>query len=195
MQYSFTKPRKKYLVSSEVRLVLIFFSMTLFVLFSTYFILLYKTYSFESTTLSYQHNIQDINQSLYDLNQEIMFISIEKEKAEEVVTKNTILHESIKNLFDLVPNRIVLSRAEMEKNSLILYGITPNKEVCQFMLHAPLRSIFHKTYSSFYPIENSSGKATSGWLNFVSKNYLNDNTPTAYDETLTTDNAQMTGDR
>jgi hypothetical protein len=33
------------------------------------------------------------------------------------------------------------------------------------MLQAPLRSIFHKTYSSFYPHDN-------GWLEFVSTNYI-----------------------
>jgi hypothetical protein len=51
------------------------------------------------------------------------------------------------------------------QNALILNGVTPNKDVYNFMLQAPLRSIFHKTYSSFYPAQN-------GWLNFVSTNYL-----------------------
>jgi hypothetical protein len=35
------------------------------------------------------------------------------------------------------------------------------------MLNAPLRSIFHKTYSSFYP-------ADGGWLRFVSTNYMDE---------------------
>ena len=69
------------------------------------------------------------------------------------------------NLFDLVPNRITLSEAKIMENALILYGITPNKDVYNFMLQAPLRSIFHRTYSSFYPAEN-------GWLRFVSTNYI-----------------------
>jgi hypothetical protein len=33
------------------------------------------------------------------------------------------------------------------------------------MLQAPLRSLFHRTYTSFYPAQN-------GWYNFVSTNYL-----------------------
>ena len=33
------------------------------------------------------------------------------------------------------------------------------------MLQAPLRSIFHRTYSSFYPADN-------GWIRFVSTNYV-----------------------
>jgi hypothetical protein len=35
------------------------------------------------------------------------------------------------------------------------------------MLQAPLRSIFHRTYSSFYPAPN-------GWLKFVSTNYIDE---------------------
>ena len=77
------------------------------------------------------------------------------------------MKESIKNLFDLVPDRIVLSEADLKERSLVLYGITPNKEVYEFLLQAPLRSIFHRTYSSFYPMEN-------GWYRFVSTNFLED---------------------
>jgi hypothetical protein len=78
-----------------------------------------------------------------------------------------VLKDSIANLFDLVPERITLSRAELLQNGLILYGVTPNKDVYNFMLQAPLRSIFQKTYTSFYPSEN-------GWLHFVSTNYINE---------------------
>jgi hypothetical protein len=85
--------------------------------------------------------------------------------SEKIFTKNSVLKESINNLFDLVPSRITLSEAKIMENALILYGITPNKDVYNFMLQAPLRSIFHRTYSSFYPAEN-------GWLRFVSTNYI-----------------------
>jgi len=66
-----------------------------------------------------------------------------------------------------VPQRITLSEAKLLKKGLILYGITPNKDVYNFMLEAPLRSIFQETYSSFYPTEK-------GWLRFVSTNYMKD---------------------
>jgi hypothetical protein len=78
-----------------------------------------------------------------------------------------VLKDSIANLFDLVPERITLSKAKLLKNGLVLQGITPTKDVYNFMLQAPLRSIFQKTYSSFYP-------ASNGWLYFVSKNYMDE---------------------
>ena len=79
------------------------------------------------------------------------------------------------NMFDLVPHRITLSEANLLEDGLILYGITPNKDVYNFMLQAPLRSIFHRTYSSFYPAEN-------GWIRFVSTNYIDKEDEIAPDE-------------
>lgn len=165
--YSFTKPRKKQLLSAEFRLMLLFFSITLFMLFGTYMILLYKNYDFSSKTAHYKRQQMQLQQEINTMKSEIEHIQKQSYKAEEVFTSNAVLKESIKNLFDLVPDRITLSKADMDANSLILYGITPNKEVYEFMLHAPLRSIFHRTYSDFYPLKN-------GWYRFVSSNYLDE---------------------
>ena len=80
---------------------------------------------------------------------------------------------SINNLFDLVPSRITLSQAKIMEDGLILYGVTPNKDVYNFMLQAPLRSIFHRSYSSFYPVDN-------GWFRFVSTNYIDEESDSEY---------------
>ncbi len=167
MRHSFIKPRRKSVITPDVRLVLIFFSITLVMLVGTYLFLSYKSYAFANKTLAIKAQISDLNQSLYCYEDEITFIQREQHRSEQVFTSNTVLKESIKNLFDLVPERITLSRAMLEKNALILYGVTPNKDVYEFMLQAPLRSIFHRTYSSFYPLEN-------GWYRFVSTNYLDE---------------------
>lgn len=167
MRRSFIKPRSKSLITPQLRLVLFFFTMTLFMLISTYAFLSYKSYSFSQKRDQAALEIRDINQSLAAFDTEIAFIERESTQAEQIYTSNTVLKESIKNLFDLVPDRITLTQAKLDKNALILYGITPNKDVYEFMLHAPLRSIFHRTYSSFYPLEN-------GWYRFVSTNYLDE---------------------
>ncbi len=167
MQYSFTKARNKELLSSELKLVLFFFSVTLFMLFSTYLFLSYKNFDFANDMARLDASSQELNQSIAQMQTQIVFIETEVSRAEQVFTSNTVLKESIKNLFDLVPDRITLSQAELKDDALILYGVTPNKEVYEFLLQAPLRSIFHRTYSSFYPIEN-------GWYRFVSTNYLDD---------------------
>lgn len=109
----------------------------------------------------------DLEKKTLRLEKEIKLIETEVKMGEEITTNNEVIKESIQDLFDLVPDNITLNRAELDKKSLILYGTTPNKDTYEFMLHAPLRSIFHRTYTSFYPIQN-------GWYNFVSTNYLED---------------------
>lgn len=165
MRYSYIKPRPKTIFTKDVQLLLTFFSVTLFMLFSTYSFLLFKNHRFvqEMEDIKVQkedHRLNNIKMDGYIALAEKQILLSEK-----IFTKNSVLKESINNLFDLVPNRITLSEAKIMENALILYGITPNKDVYNFMLQAPLRSIFHRTYSSFYPAEN-------GWLRFVSTNYI-----------------------
>jgi len=163
--YSFTKPRVKYFLSQEIRLVLFFFSMSLLILFVTYGALLYKTHSFYEDTKKYQLHSKELNVSIAKVSADIEYIYTEETKAKDVYTNNSVLKDSIHNLFDLVPNRIILSSAKLDKYSLILQGKTPTQQMYNFRLRAPLESLFHESYSTFYPAEN-------GWYYFVSKNYL-----------------------
>jgi len=167
MRYSYIEPRKKTPLTQEMQLLLTFFGMTLFMLFSTYGFLFYKNYSFVAERENYITQRVVLEDSLQKMKGEISFIEMQKSLSERVYTQNSVLKDSISNLFDLVPERITLSEAKLLKNGLILHGITPNKDVYNFMLQAPLRSIFHKTYSSFYPAQN-------GWLYFVSTNYVDE---------------------
>jgi len=166
MKYSYIKPRKKSAFTQEIQLLVSFFSISLFMLFSTYLFLLYKNHSFIEDKKEILTHKTALEKSIESMKNRIVFIEHQKTLSETVVTENIVLKESIKNLFDLVPLRITLSEAKLLKNGLILYGITPNKNVYNFMLQAPLRAIFHETYSSFYPEEN-------GWFRFVSTNYIN----------------------
>ena len=167
MKYSYIKPRKKTPFTTDVQLILTFFSITLIMLLTTYAFLLFKDYSFSKERKELVKNRLALEKNIEDMDKKIAYIKKQKEVAQKVHTQNMVLKDSIANLFDLVPERITLSRAELLKNGLILYGVTPNKDVYNFMLQAPLRSIFQKSYTSFYPAQN-------GWLQFVSTNYINE---------------------
>jgi hypothetical protein len=167
MKYSYIKPRAKTALTPEIKLLVSFFSMTLVMLFLTYGFLLYKDYTFTNDKISYTQEREDLSHLIEEMKNEIVYIEKQNALSQKIYTQNTVLKDSITNLFDLVPQRITLSEAKLLKNGLVLYGITPNKDVYSFMLQAPLRSIFHRTYSSFYPAKN-------GWLHFVSTNYIDD---------------------
>ena len=165
--YSYITPRKKSAFTQEIQLLLSFFTITLLMLFFTYSFLLYKNYSFVSEKNKKIEQKISLENSLEEMKKKIAYIERQEMLSEKVYTQNSVLKDSMANLFDLVPTRITLSEAKLLKNGLILYGITPNKDIYNFMLQAPLRSIFHRTYSSFYPAQN-------GWLRFVSTNYIDD---------------------
>ena len=165
MKYSYITPRKKSIFTPEMQLLGVFFGITIFMLVSTYLFLLFKDYRFTQEKKSVIEKKEMAESQIKTMEKEILFIQKEMALSEKIFTKNTVLRDSMSNMFDLVPERITLSEANLLENGLILYGITPNKDVYNFMLQAPLRSIFHRTYSSFYPQKN-------GWVRFVSTNYI-----------------------
>jgi hypothetical protein len=167
MKYSYIHPRKKTPLTPEMQLVVIFFSIAIGMLLLTYSFLVYKDYSFAEEKIALSKEKNYLQNDIAQLNDKIAYIEKQKMVAEDVYTHNTVLKDSMKNLFDLVPERITLSKAILKEKGLVLYGVTPNKDVYEFMLQAPLRSIFQKTYTSFYP-------ASDGWLHFVSTNFMVD---------------------
>ena len=134
-------------------------------LFASYSFLKLKSYMYESNIEELVAKGETLKSSITSMHDRIAFIKIEKRHAEGIYTENTVLKESIHNLFDLVPEKITLSQALLKEDELVLYGVTPSKEVYEFLLQAPLRSIFHRSYTSYYAMPN-------GWYSFVSKNYL-----------------------
>ncbi|TKI68497.1 hypothetical protein FCU45_10825 [Sulfurimonas crateris] len=167
MRYSYIKAREKTVFTKDIQLLFMFFGVTLFMLFSTYAFLVFKDYRFKSEIDDIVKQKVEFRTNISNMNAQITVVEKQSLFCEKVFTKNSVLKESINNLFDLVPSRITLSEAKIMQDGLILYGITPNKDVYNFMLQAPLRSIFHRTYSSFYPAQN-------GWLRFVSTNYIDE---------------------
>ena len=165
MSFSYIKPAKKTPITKEVLLILTFFGVSFFLLFATYGFLVYKDYRFKTDIKSIEAKKQELANKAKEMQENIVFIEKEQNLANKIYTTNSVIKESIHNLFDLVPDSITLSEAQIMKNGLILYGITPSRDVYEYMLQAPLRSIFAKNHTSFYQLEN-------GWLRFVSTNYL-----------------------
>ena len=125
----------------------------------------YKSSDFIRDTKELDTTREILEKKIDDTDKKIDFILRQKAVAEEVYANNIILKDSIKNLFDLVPDQITLNRVIMKKDSLVIYGVTPTKDVYNFLLAAPLKSIFHTTDTMFY-------LTNEGWYNFVSTNKI-----------------------
>jgi hypothetical protein len=142
---------------------------------SVYFFLVFKDYRFITRIKIAKQLEKKINTNIINMQDKTQAIMKKGMFSENVFTSNSIMKDSIINLFDLVPNSITLKKAKLLENGLILYGITPNEDVYNFMLAAPLKSIFNRSYSSFFPVQN-------GWLSFVSTNYVDEKKEEMLDE-------------
>lgn len=169
MKYSLITPRRKRVISGDLQLALFFFMVSIAMVAGTYLFLSYKTYSFKMQHEGIGKKIEKLDNERHALEKSIETIEVEVKTHDGITTNNTVMKESIRNLFDLVPDKITLTSAQLGEKSLVLSGITPSKETYEFLLHAPLRSIFHRTYTSYYPAQN-------GWYRFTSTNYLDEDT-------------------
>ena len=163
MKYSFIRPKPKQAIDLDTKIILIFTIVTIVLTVGfTLFILLKKT-NFEDDTELMKKNIAKFQKENLAYKKEIERIKRLEHKFESIQTSNTLLKESIQNLFDLVPDQITLTKAILKKDGLTLYGVTPSKDVYNYLLQAPLKSVFHRNDTTFYPLEN-------GWFRFVSIN-------------------------
>lgn len=162
---SFITPRKIPLFDNITKLWLFFTGFICIVLSIFSIFLSIKTGTFQDNAVEYQNKKLQAEDKTVFINNEIEFVKKEVLIAEEVYASNSLLKNSIKNLFDLVPDTITLSKVRMDKDSLLIQGITPSKDTFVFLLESPLRSIFHRTQTSFYLRED-------GWYSFVCYNEM-----------------------
>ena len=171
--YSFTKAKKKNYFKEDTKLWLIFYFISVFLYVSFALFLLVKSYFY---TKYYQSNNQDI----ITLNTKISSLTLQKENIklqkilyENIMVKNSVIKDSIKNLLDLIPDPVTLNKFLLKKDSLIIYGITPTKDVYNLLMLPPLESIFNNTKTIFYQMPN-------GWYKFKSINTLKGDNETAF---------------
>lgn len=173
MSYSFIKPKLKPMVSVFSAFWLVFIGIVVAIMLIFNFFIMAKTSFMQRDIDSMLKTESSNNNKIRTAQLNISSILKEKGAVEEIYASNEILKDSMKNLFDLVPDQITLSRVIMQKDSLTLYGSTPSKDTYNFLLASPLRSIFNTSNTVFYLNEK-------GWYRFVSTNKI-DNTDGFYE--------------
>lgn len=163
MRYSFNHPQPKPKIDSDSRVFVIFFAVTLVLIIGFTIYLAIDKSSMKKEMVTMERQTKQLQSESEVFQRKIARIERLVRKYETITTNNTLLKESIQNLFDLVPDQITLTKAVLDRNGLILYGVTPSKEVYNYLLLAPLKSIFQRNVTTFYRMKN-------GWWRFVSVN-------------------------
>ena len=160
---SYIKSRKKYILEPDSKIWLAFIFIFNAILFGFNLFLDYKINFFIEEANNYSKLRQQIKNEIKKIKDEIKKAKEKKAFIENIYASNEVVKNSIKNLFDLIPDEITLSKVIIKKDSLTLYGITPSKETYSFLLLTPLKSIFSTNKTYFYQLQN-------GWYKFISIN-------------------------
>ena len=165
MRFSYTEARKKTAFSSKMQTMFIVFDIVVLVLFAVYMFFLFQDYTISKQIRLTNIHITKSKTDIKKIDKEIKQIRKDFLFYEKIETKNTVLQDSIKNLFDLVPPQVVLLEAVFLDDALVLRGIASDKYIYESMLQTPLKSIYGKNKSSIKVLENKE-------FEFVSKSYM-----------------------
>jgi len=171
--YSFTKPKAKPIFKEDTKLWLIFYFISVFLFISFALFLLLKAYFYNKDTQKLNKQTIYLKQQIIKLNSQKELIYLQKTLYENIQIKNSVIKTSIKNLLDLIPDPITLDKFLLSKNELVIYGITPTKDVYNMLMLPPLESIFESTTTYFYELPN-------GWYKFKSINKIKADNENAY---------------
>ena len=163
--YSFIEVKKKPLFAEDTKLWLLFISAVSALMVGFSLFIATQAYFYMNDTKKLKKELIKNKQQVEEFNKKIAFIEKEQNLYTNININNALLKDGVKNLLDLIPDPITLTNIKIEKNSLILYGITPTKDVYNILLLPTLKSIFTETKTNFYQMKN-------GWYRFESINHL-----------------------
>ena len=147
--HSYKVPRKKPLFSRDSLLWIFFVSVVFIALivFGSY--LFYKSSGYKSQLEEIESSNRLLSESVMRYEKEMKILKMQGVLSHEIKSSNKLLKNSIKNLFDLVPDQITLTKVVMEKDLLNLEGITQTKDTYRLLLEPPLKSIFNTSKVDF----------------------------------------------
>lgn len=167
MRYSFITPQEKKIFEDNTKIWMGLFALSIVMLLVFNLFLSYKQSDMELLREENKLIEKDVAQQIATNSELLQTLNKDKNFGEQILTDNDVLKESLKNLFELIPDQITVNEARMESDTLVIKGITPSKDVYEFLLAVPLKSIFSSSKATFYRLPN-------GWYNFVSINKVDE---------------------
>lgn len=161
--YSFIKPQKKPIFSLFSKIWMLFISTVVLLFAAVNLFVELKSGSLQNETQISKQKQDQIKEQIKQTDELTTLLKQRRDSANEILASNAVLKQSVRNLLDLVPSSITLNEIAMDKNSLVVKGTTPSRDVYNMLLATPLKSIFNTSNTSFYQLD-------SGWLNFISTN-------------------------
>ena len=158
--YSFIRPQKKPIFNLFSKIWLFFIATIVLLFAAVNFFVEFKSNSLRNETQISKQKQEQTQEQIKQADELTALLKQRRDSANEIAASNAVLKQSLRNL---VPSSITLHEISMDKNSLVVKGTTPSRDIYNMLLATPLKSIFNTSNTSFYQLD-------SGWLNFISTN-------------------------
>ena len=161
IDYSFKPFKHKNVLFPDTKIWISFLIFSIILLFSFNALIHQKTKESYIFVAENELYVKTLNNEQFIIKSEMEDVEFKKNFIEKLYSHNIILKDSIKNIFDLVPDKITLTELTMRDKSLTMKGITPTKDMYKFLLEVPLKSIFDRSRVNFYLTRDNEYRFTS----------------------------------
>jgi hypothetical protein len=151
MKLSFIAPRSKPFFQKDTKFWMILIFSTFFILGSLSGSLIWKTYQIKDSVETIIVARKDFVIKADDAKNEYLVLKEDVTYGKTIQTTNQLLIGSLMNLFEIVPDAVVLEKVELTDQCLTLMGYTPTKELYNLQLAPALKSVFSRSEASFIP--------------------------------------------
>lgn len=165
MTYSFTKPRSKSLIQRDTKFWTAFLVVSVAVLIALQLSLSVKSKTVAQEIKDMRAEKESLVKKTEAIREDLELLKVHVAYASKVSNDNAILKDSLKNLFEIVPDKITLNRVEITPTTLTLFGVTPSRDIFNLQFAPALKSIFTKSETSFI-------RADGGNSRFISINQI-----------------------
>ncbi len=171
MKLSFIAPRPKPFFQKDTKFWIVLITSTFIILGSLGGSFIWSTYNIKQEIEKTIVERKDYATKAEDAKNEYLILKEDVIFAKTIQTSNQLLIGSLTNLFEIVPDAIVLEKVELTNECLTIIGYTPTKELFNLQLAPALKSVFTKSEASFIP-------RGPGKIQFISVNTLAGQQPT-----------------
>ena len=161
IDYSFKPFKRKDVLFPDTKIWLSFLLFSTVLLISFNALINQKINDAYTLMIDNEQYVKDLQNEQFTIKAEMENVEFKKNFIEKLYSHNLILKDSIKNIFDLVPEKITLTELTMRDKSLTMKGITPTKDMYKFLLEVPLKSIFDRSRVNFYLTKDNEYRFTS----------------------------------
>lgn len=165
MLYSFKQARSKSLFKKDTKFWIAFLAISVTIMLGLQIALNIKLNSTVTGIKSTRVEKEDLVKRTVEIKDEYAILKEHILYANKLNGQNAMLKESMKNLFEIVPDKIVLNKIEITPTTLTIFGTTPSRDIFNLQFAPALKSIFTKSETSFI-------RGEKGTSRFISINYM-----------------------